>query len=76
LDSDENLIRTKEVLDFLDDMNRTMTYSVLNAPGTPFEGLVNKIEVISLPDDKSQVTFTGTMLEKDDNDEQLKKKKS
>ena len=50
LDSGKNVLRTEEILNSLDDTNRTMTYTVINAPETPFEGLVNKIEVTSSSD--------------------------
>ena len=74
LDSGRNVLRTEEILNSLDDENRTMIYTVNSAPGTPFEGLINKIEVIPLPNNESEVTFTGTMTGKDDLDIEAKKK--
>ena len=74
LDSGKNVLRTEEILNSLDDTNRTMTYTVINAPETPFEGLVNKIEVTSSSDNMCEVTFTGTMAGKDDLDMETKKK--
>ena len=43
-----------------------MTYTVVSAPGTPFEDLINQIGVVSLSNNKTEVTLTGTMTEKDD----------
>ncbi|MGB8172774.1 MAG: SRPBCC family protein [Nitrososphaeraceae archaeon] len=34
LDSGKNVLRTEEVLNPLDDQNRTMSYTVTSAPGT------------------------------------------
>lgn len=34
LDSGKNVLRTEEVLNSLDDQNRTMSYTVTSAPGT------------------------------------------
>ena len=59
LDSGKNVLRTEEILDSLDDTNRIMTYTVISAPETPFEGLVNKVEVTSSSDNMCEVTFTG-----------------
>ena len=47
-----------------------MTYTVISAPETPFEGLVNKIEVTSSSDNMCKVTFTGTMAGKHDLDKE------
>ena len=74
LDSGKNVLRTEEVLDSLDERNRTMTYTVVSAPGTPFEDLINQIGVVSLSNNKSEVTLTGTMTEKDDLNMDTKKK--
>jgi hypothetical protein len=72
--SGKNILRTEEVVNSLDDTNRTMTYTVISAPETPFEGLVNKIEVSSSSDNICEVTFTGTMGGKDDLDMESKKR--
>ena len=34
VDSGKNVLRTEEVLNSLDDQNRTMSYTVTSAPGT------------------------------------------
>ena len=74
LGSDSNVLGTEEVLNSLDDDNRTMTYTVNSAPGTPFEGLINKIEVIPLPNNESEVRFTGALEVTDDSHVEVKKK--
>ena len=51
-----------------------MTYTVVSAPGTPFEDLINQIGVVSLSNNKTEVTLTGTMTEKDDLNMDTKKK--
>jgi hypothetical protein len=38
-----------------------MTYAVNSAPGTPFEGSINKIEVTPLPNNEFEVRFTGAL---------------
>ena len=45
LDSGKNILRTEEVLNSLDDQNRTELYGYPSAPGTPFEELVNIITI-------------------------------
>ena len=45
LDSGKNVLRTEEVLNSLDDQNRTELYGYPSAPGTPFEELVNIITI-------------------------------
>jgi len=73
LDSGKNILRTEEVLNSLDDQNRTMSYTVTSAPGTPFEGLVNVITITPLPEKNCEVRFTGTMTRKDELDIETKK---
>ena len=74
LDSGKNVLRTEEVLNSLDNQNRTMSYTVTSAPGTPFEGLVNAIIITSLPEENCEVRFTGTMTGKDELEIETKKK--
>ena len=51
-----------------------MTYTVNSAPGTPFEGLINKIEVIPLPNNECEVRFTGALEVTDDSHIEVKKR--
>ena len=74
LGSESNVLRTEEVLNSLDEENRTMTYTVNSAPGTPFEGLINKIEVIPLPNNECEVRFSGALEVTDDSQIEAKKK--
>jgi len=74
LDSGKNVLRPEEVLNSLDDHNRTMSYTVTSAPGTPFEGLVNVITITPLPEENCEVRFTGTMTGKDELNIETKKK--
>lgn len=74
LGSGSNILRTEEILNRLDDVNRTMIYTVSSAPCTPFEGLINKIEVITLPNSESEVRFTATLEVTNDSNIEAKKR--
>lgn len=76
LDSGKNVLRTEEVLNSLEDQNRTMSYTVTSAPGTPFEGLVKVITITPLPEENCKVRFTGTMTPKDEIEYRNKKENS
>lgn len=60
---------TIEILIALNEANMTMEYKVTSAPGTPFEGLENKISVSQLQTgednqvdiNKCSVEFIGTI---------------
>jgi hypothetical protein len=68
MDGGKTISETLETLTFLDDQNRTMTYKVTSAPNTPFEELVNKVNVnlIKADDKRCMVEFTGSFDALDD----------
>ena len=48
IDGGKNTSETIEILTALNEANMTMEYKVTSAPGTPLEGLENKISVSQL----------------------------
>ncbi len=65
MDGGKTISETIEILTSLNERNRTMIYMVQSAPNTPFEGLVNEVNVnpIKGNDNTCTVEFTGSFDE-------------
>ena len=67
MDGGKTESETIEVLTSLNEKDRTMSYKVLSAPDTPFEGLVNNVGVSQGEGaDRCIVEFTGSFEVEDD----------
>lgn len=68
MDGGKTVLKTIEILNSLNEEDRTMEYRVIYARNTPFVGLVNKVRVKSeTPSNrKCFVEFTGSLEVKDE----------